>query len=197
MLIRAPFRIGEDPVTRLLTLFIAFAFGLCAVAAPVPRERVPPDDRAIKKRFYDCWHEEWIEERDAQGGVTLKTKPSELMAYQFGEKDGRYWDWDGSTGPKAAYPVRLDTTRTPMRFEKFSMNADGTPSGVVPGIFKFDGPRLILAYPTLGWRRWNASGEYPNRPKDFEPRPGVVIAVLERCEYLDQYRPPERVPKPR
>ena len=75
------------------------------------------------------------------------------------------------------------------------MNADGSPSGVVPGVFKFDGPRLVLAYPTPGWQRWNASGEYPNRPKDFEPRPGVIIAVLERCDYLEQYRPPQRVPK--
>ena len=194
MLIRTTFRVGEDSVTRLLALFIAFACGLCAFAAPVPRERTPPDDAAIKKRLYDCWHEEWIEECDANGCAALKTKPSELMAYQFGEKDGRYWDWDGSTAPKAAYPVRLDTTRTPMRFDKYSMNADGTPSGVIPGIFKFDGARLILAYRNT-WRRWNASGEYADLPKDFERQPGVTIAVLERCEYRDQSRPPDRVPK--
>ena len=196
MLICAPFRVGEKFVARLLALFIAFAFGLSAVAAPVPRERVPPDDKAIKERFYQCWREVWTEERDTNGRTTLRTKPSELMAYQFSEKDGWYWDWDGSTAPKDSYPVRLDTTRTPMWFEKFSTNPlDGKPDGVLPGIFKFDGPRLILASPTPGWRRWNASGEYENRPKDFEPGPGVVIVVLERCEYRQQYAPPEHVPK--
>jgi hypothetical protein len=71
------------------------------------------------------------------------------------------------------------------------------PKAVVPLIFKFDGARLVTAhtFEPAGWLHWNEKGEYEERPKDFELRPGVEIAYLEPCEYLEQYRPPEQIPK--
>jgi hypothetical protein len=178
-------------VRRLYALSAAFGFGLCAFAAPVPRDRVPPNDKAIKARFYQCWHEEWREECDPKGNVEIEACPPKLSAYEFGERGGWIWGWGGELSPASDYAIALDTTRTPMRFDKISYGKGGKPDGVIPGIFKFDGPRLILAtpYSVRGWRKWDASGEYKDRPTDFERRPGVVIAVLERCEYLDQSRP--------
>lgn len=185
-------------MNRLLVLFTVSAFGAFVCAAPVPRERVLPDDKAIKKRFYDCWHEEWREEYDAKGRVTVEQRPSLLSAYSFGEDGGWIWGWSGELSPASWYPMKLDTTRTPMRFDAIATDNDDKPRNVIPGVFKFDGARLILAYPYTnhGWRKWNATGEYADRPKDFDPRPGVVIAVMERCQYQEQYRPQERVPLP-
>jgi hypothetical protein len=182
---------------RLTALLGALLFGLCALAAPIPRERVPPDASAIKKRFYTSWHEEWLEECAPDGKVEFKIHPYQMAAWQFSEEDTVVWDWSGDLSPCSLHPVKLDTTRTPMRFEIVATNKDGQPTFIVPGIFKFDGPRLILSYPypAPGWVKWNAKGDYPGRPQDFERRPGVVIAVLERCEYLDQYRSSEQVPK--
>ena len=176
------------PGIRLVALLGAFACGPAAPAAPVPRERVLPDDRAIKKRFYACWREAWVEKRAPDGKVTRLTRPSQLSAYDFGEKGGCVGEWSGELSPIWWYPVKLDTMRTPMWFETIATDKNGNPAHVIAGIFKFDGPRLVLAYgyPAPGWRK-------PN-PTDFEPRPGVVISVLERCEYLEQYSAPERVP---
>jgi hypothetical protein len=184
------------PVSRFLA-FLAIIVGTSAVAAPVPRERIPPDDAAIKKRFYACWHEEWVEECDKNGRVSVEWRPPVLAAYWFSERGGWIWEWSGQLSPAAGYPIKLDTTRTPMWCDTISTDKDGKPRSVIPGIFKFEGARLILAYPypVPGWTKWNPIGEYKERPTDFERRPGVMIAVLERCDYLEQYCPPERVPK--
>src|SRR5688572_22413688 len=99
MLVCATIRVGEDSVTRLLTLFIAFAFGLVAAAAPVPRERVSPDEKAVKKQFYQCWHEAWLEERSEDGIVRVESRPWKLAAYEFDENGGWIWDWSGELSP--------------------------------------------------------------------------------------------------
>ena len=197
MLVRTPFPLVVGAVTRVVALLAALCFGLLAPAAPVPRERVPPDDAAVKKRFYDCWREEWRAERAPSGALTVETRPLGLIAYQFGAEGGWVWSWSGELSPVAWYPIKLDTTRTPMRCDTIATDKNEKPKSAIPGIFKFDGPRLILAYPVTnnGWRPWSASGEYVDRPKDFEPRPGVVIAVMERCDRLEQYAPPEQVPQ--
>jgi hypothetical protein len=201
MLIRTTIRVGEDPVTRLLTLFIAFVFGVVAAAAPVPRERIPPDEKAIKKRFYDCWHEVWVEEGVADGTVTRKTKPYELIAMRFHPDEITYWLWSGELSPSERNEPRIDSTKTPMWLDIVGDNRtkDGKPESVIPCVFKFEGERLVIARPAWprDWAAWNATGEYPQRPTGFDPRPGVVVIVMERCEYLEQYSPPPQVPERR
>jgi hypothetical protein len=82
-----------------------------------------------------------------------------------------------------------------MHFDVVSTDKDDRPKNVIPGVFKFDGPRLVLAYPIVRWVKWSATGESKERPQDFERRPGVVIAYLERCEHLEQSSVPEQIPK--
>jgi uncharacterized protein (TIGR03067 family) len=82
--------------------------------------------------------------------------------------------------------VRVDATARPMRFDLLDTGMGG---GVVkPGIFKFDGDRLVIAVAD----RWFeekplAKGmDHPRRPTEFESTKtnGVAVYVLYRGKYF-------------
>lgn len=147
-------------------------------AGEAPAEK--PTAKRVRERFYRCWLEL---ERVEAGKRT--TDPHRLNGVQYTET--RYWSW-GRRGELAKGPgepgVTIDPTTDPMRVE-----FHGTGGPVLPGIFKFDGDKLVLV--TGGWtkaREWAAGEDYPQRPREFKAtnENGWTMSVYKPCAEYDQ-----------
>ena len=95
-------------------------------------------------------------------------------------------------GPKSTR-ITLDTAADPMRFTIVQdvQQGKGPPDlRVTPGVFKFDGDRLVLAAPrpAILEQSLKPGEDDPERPKDFTSKKGsrVVVSVHTPCGVSDQ-----------
>ena len=159
---------------ELLVVLIASAGVWPLVAVDPPADRKPNPEQ-IRRRFYGVW----LEEEKTAGGKRT-TDPSHLCGLLFEEEKWYAWGRRGeSSAARADRGVRLGPAADPMRFDML----DGTDS-VKPGIFKFDGDKLVVALPA-NWARERKLGkgeDYPDRPKEFKSTKdnGVEVYVLRR-----------------
>jgi hypothetical protein len=170
----------------LALLILGVAGFLCVRGNDLPAQNKPSPDE-IRKRFYRCWLE--IERVDAGKRITDVTQ---LTGCEF--TDDGYWCW-GRVGELAAGPgqrgVVIDPTAEPMRVTFLGGTRGTTPRDpvVLPGIFKFEGDKLILA---LGsWtkeQKWEKGKDYPDRPREFNStkKNGYILQVFRRCQKYDQ-----------
>jgi hypothetical protein len=152
---------------------------------PDPKQ---PSAQEVRRRFFRCWLE--VERIDAGRRIT---DPGHLTGIEL-TQDG-YWCW-GRVGELAAGPgergVRLDATARPMRVD-FLGGTRGValpkaPS-VNPGIFKFEGDKLVIVLG--GWTKASArppGGDFPNRPRAFRStkESRSILQVFTPCQKYDQ-----------
>ena len=166
---------------------------LCAVAPPPAGGGDPPGGKvagpdAVRKALYRCW----LEVESVEAGTQI-AGPDGLCGHQFAPDIWYCWDRRGelAIGPGRNGP-RIDPSATPMRVEL----RGGTPGrpvvgapAVRPGIFKFDGDKLILALgPWTEERAWGKGEDYPKRPKEFMSTKdnGVTLLTHKPCDLYDQ-----------
>ncbi|MBA4064340.1 MAG: hypothetical protein C0501_11635 [Isosphaera sp.] len=158
---------------RAALALLTASTGLGLVAADPPAER-KRDPEEAGRQFYGVW----LQEEQTVGGKRT-TDPSYLCGFLFGGDKWYAWDRRGeSSAARADRGVRVDATADPMRFDML----DGT-DGIRPGIFKFDGEKLIVALADWTKERKLGKGEdYPARPKEFNSTKdnGVQVYVLRR-----------------
>ena len=126
-----------------VALGLVFAWGglWSGWAADPPADRKPAPDQ-IRERFHGVW---LVEVRTAGGERAVG--PDRMVGYLFGADRWYAWDRRGeSSAARAERGVRINPTAGPMRFDLL----DGA-DGIRPGIFKFDGDRLVIAL--AGWVR--------------------------------------------
>ncbi len=173
-------------MTRVVAVVLVGLLVLCGAAADDPKPR--PED--VSRRFYRCWLE--VEEvRDGQ----RTTDPERLAGVCFPE--GKDWFSWGRRGEAAAghggRPVRLDPTADPIRVDvrtEVPRGGGRTEIMVHPCIVRFDGDRLVMAWPRAGVpeRALRPGEDYPERPRDFTSTKenGVTVRVLKPCDEYDR-----------
>lgn len=155
-------------------MLIASAAVWPVVAADPPGDRKPTPEQ-IRGQFYGVW----LEEEKTAGGKRT-TDPFGLCGLLFEEKKWYAWGRRGELSAAwADRGVRVDTAADPMRFDML----DGTDS-IKPGIFKFDGDKLVVALPA-NWKRermLRKGEDYTARPTEFKSTKddGVDVYILRR-----------------
>jgi uncharacterized protein (TIGR03067 family) len=168
---------------------VAVVLMSCVALGTLAGDRNPqPEDAS--KRFFRCW----LCVEEVEGGKKT-TDPERLYGQCFAPNDWSSW---GRRGELAAGPgarktrIIVDTTTNPMRFTIVVdvQQGKGPPDvRVTPGIFKFDGDRLVTASsPSFPDRPLKPAEDYPERPKDFTSGKGsrVTVSVHQPCAVYDQ-----------
>ena len=158
--------------------------------APSPRP-AGPTPAELRKRFYRGW----LEVERVEAGVKT-TDPNHLSTDWYSENGtwgswGRRGELSSGTG---ARPVRFDPTADPMRLD-LRVNVEqrpGAPDRIIvhPCIVRFDGDRLVIAWPAGGVveRELKPGEDYAQRPKDFTStkRNGARVSTYRPCYPGDQ-----------
>lgn len=146
----------------------------------------------------------WVEVSASLNG---KKVGSTGGCWEFGLQSHRYWlRGPGELSPVTGGPIRIDVTKTPMHLDVLSVRRNPARGGemsifVVPCIFKFQGNTMVWARPQgvsttkegstayyMG-QPYTMTGEYSDRPKDFEPAKGKEVYIL-RKNSTDLYQGP-------
>jgi uncharacterized protein (TIGR03067 family) len=163
-------------------LAIAIGSFSSAFAAPVPKPAPLSKDEAEKK-FYGYWAEAKLLQagKGAAGGGYRGWKFASDRIDEwclFGDLDP-----SGSTG----WWITLDPTKNPMHFDWHRQN-ENKGELVTPGIFKFDGDKLILITPGFKgcFQPVRKDGNYKGRPTEFSStiENDYVMRVLKPCKDL-------------
>jgi hypothetical protein len=172
---------------RVLVLLLLAGAGSPSAGATVPGAAEKPSAEDVRKAFYRCWLEVEVVEA---GGRT--TDLAELCGHEFAPNVWYSWGRKGELAPGPGSPgVRIDPTASPMRLELLG-DTYGLPREnpmVQPGIFKFEGGKLVIALgPWVKERAWGKGEDYPERPKDFRPTRERLARVLYLvpCRKYDQ-----------
>jgi uncharacterized protein (TIGR03067 family) len=140
----------------------------------------PPSDRKVtpaqaRQRFYGVWVEE---ERVRAGKRT--TDAFDLFGWDFGEREWSTWVRRGELSAAGSkHGVRVDAATDPMRFDLLAESG-----AIKPGIFKFDGDKLVIATP-VHWAKERNLGkgeDHQARPTEFKSTKdnGVEVFILRR-----------------
>lgn len=145
--------------------------------------KAPPDAAA---RFYGSW---LTVEKVVAGGPPV-TDPDRLSGTTFAPEG--YWVWPRRGGEMPGGPVgrvRVDAAADPMRVDLVVEPQGDRPRHVLPGVFRFDGDRLVVAWG--GWedeRPLEPGEDYARRPTGFRStrQNGVTVEILRPCQSGDQ-----------
>jgi len=175
---------------RVVVFVVAGVAGLLTAGLARPSgdrsldARVEVDRSALEKALFCCWREETC----AKAGRVLD-QPCDMNCWRFAAEDMEVWEYSGDLSPaKLPWEVRIDPTRRPMRLDIICLR--GPRPTVLPGIFKFEGGRLIWVTPSMDeqWPALNPSGEYLSRPTAFTSTAanGCDKRVLALCALYEQ-----------
>ena len=157
--------------------FLFLLTGLVAASAGAPVPAMKPSAEDIRKAFYRCW----LEVEVVEAG-TSTTDLAKLCGHEFAPDVWYLWARKGELAPGPGESgVRIDPTANPMRLELIG-GTYGLPRKdpvVQPGIFKFEGGKLVVALgPWVKERAWGKGEDYPERPKDFTSTKENRVRVL-------------------
>ena len=121
-------------------------------------------------------------------GVTVD--PFKLACFGYGKNELVVWGRRGelSLGHQTGGRVLVKVDVNPMRIDFFFTASDGQ-DWVTPGIFKFDGDKLMVVEPTApSAHKYREEGVYPNRPTGFTPTKANKYRkrTLVPCKLYDQ-----------
>jgi hypothetical protein len=181
----------EKRQNRVVVFVVVGVMGLLTAGLARPDGDRPPDARveidrpALEKALFHCWREETC----AKAGRVLD-QPCDLTCWRFSAKKMEVWEYGGELSPSLLpWEVRIDPTRRPMRLDIICLR--GARPTVLPGIFKFEGGRLVWVTPSMDeqWPALNPSGEYVSRPTAFTSTPanGHDKRVLAPCALYEQW----------
>ncbi|MBA4064759.1 MAG: hypothetical protein C0501_13805 [Isosphaera sp.] len=159
-------------------------------AAPVPKGSTQVNVEEVKKRVYGSWKEV---RRESAAGVI--EDPQKLFGYSLAADGFEVWCRRGELsglGKGPSVGVRLDPAADPMRIDFLTTREEGDEKKVLvtPGIFRFDGQKLVVVTSTRGYEAPRDDGNYPSRPTSFTrtEKNGYEKMVLESCTLYDQDR---------
>jgi hypothetical protein len=156
-------------------------------ASPAVPRQAKPSAEDIRKAFYGCW----LEVEAVEAGTYTKDLAG-LCGHEFAPDVWYCWGRKGELAPGPGSPgVRIDSTSNPMRLELLG-GTYGLPRDnpmVRPGIFKFQGEKLVIALGPWVKERGRKDGQdYPERPKDFsstKEKPARLLYLV-ACRKYDQ-----------
>jgi hypothetical protein len=172
---------------RVLVLLLLAGPVSPSAEVAVPGGAAKPPAEEVRKAFYRCW----LEVEAVEAG-TRTTDLAELCGHEFAPDVWYAWGRKGELAPGPGAPgVRIDPTANPMRLELVG-GTYGLPRKdpmVQPGIFKFEGGKLVIALgPWVKERVWGEGQDYPERPKDYRSTKGrpARVLYLVPCRKYDQ-----------
>jgi hypothetical protein len=180
--------------SRVAVFTVVGVAGMLTTALARPSEGSPQNTAAvidrsgIEESLFRCWREETFE----QAGK-MHRHPYQLSCWRLAAEEIEIWEFSGDLSPCVCphFKVHIDPAWRPMRLDVICEREHQR--SILPGIFKFEGGRLIWVSPDwhADWVTLDRSGEYPSRPRDFTSTPtnGQDRRVLIPCELYEQVRP--------
>jgi uncharacterized protein (TIGR03067 family) len=153
----------------VLCLTLAFLLGQGPTGGG---EKPRPDPDLAHHRVLRCWREVRTEEwyKNGKGDMVHSVVEDEvkMCAWSLDPDEVEVWDWMGELSPVRFAGLQIDTRQEPMHLDLITKTDEKKELRVRPGIFKFEGDKLIwvLAPETEEFR---AAADYATRPTSFTP----------------------------